>query len=349
MANFSTALAKPTLKDRFDSRTDQTVSELNACATVTPDPDLMEQLDSMPTITGETLFSKVPGIRQYTLFGEGNHSDLRIHNAFFNDKTHRAWARNGIKHLCLERADYNNVYYSMAELGIMDADAFAKSMSDAMRSVDPDPVKRHAYFLNEGRAVIALNKNGIDVHAVDQRHSSQRPAFSDEQKALLGNIFSRFNTYQNTHCPDIPYKNGKIWYGSIFDVLLDIKDDKEREEFMDLYRKTFDVAEDDTPLAHTIQSKVGDDKAVIYYGAAHGAKQNDLDELLGKGKCVKIWMFHNREQYADKWLDNLRLATDPAQFIYFITEDRAVINAPLDNDLKQAITSAPSKQNSPLP
>jgi hypothetical protein len=298
---------------------------LDPCS-IDSDQRAIAEAESRPKIAEtakerDAFYKKAMKDKQYIFFGDNNHSDTRIPTYFFGDDNIGNMAAGGIKHIFLERP------YQMQ--GLVDDLAAGKLTVDQF--VDAHHQKMPIGWLNEAdakqlhrnlaNAIVKLGKAGVKVHFVDDVTRLRNrlgpdglKPFSEMQKGV--------REYHDKHANGRPFLfHSKLVLAYTFNNLAKGNANLDTAKLGQTGKIIMEERHNDTETAERIKAIAGNEKGAILYGAAHGFKDNDLDNLLGRDKVVRVDLHGDKLIFADKLMCmQRRNEADPADYRHFIKE-----------------------------
>lgn len=282
------------------------------------------------SVPKEEFYQRLMGQRQFTIFGDTNHSDKRIHDFFFSAENAQNILQSGIKHVFLERPyQMQGVFDQLGRGEISEEDFMTATMN--MHNLDEKPVITDAMcrtISNTARFCRTMMQNNIPVHCIDDRdHLDQ-----DDLSNILGSMI-KLQKHVISKGDPTAIIHGRIVMSFVLEKVLPesssqndrAADAKQAEQFLK-------ERVDDTKLAEDIKRVAGDEKSVILYGTGHGSGQNDLDDLLGKDNVIRVHIHAQQELYADRIMSLNRDEPeyDPPNYVHLLDTERVYEVTPLD-------------------
>jgi hypothetical protein len=300
---------------------------LDPCA-IDSDPRAIREAESRPRIAEtkkerDAFYKKAMKGKQYIFFGDNNHSDTRIPDYFFGGDNIKNMVASGIKHVFLERP------YQMQNL----VDDLAAGKITVDQFVEEHHKKLPVGWLNEadakqlarnlGNAIVKLDAAGVKTHFVDDVTRLRNRLGPDGLKPFA-EMQKGVREYHAQHANGRPFIfHSKLVLAYTFNNLAK-KGAAAKADMQGLAKAGQVIMEErhnDTETAARIRAIAGGEKSAILYGAAHGFKENDLDNLLGRDKVVRVDLHGDKLVFSDKLMClQRRNEEDPADFRHFIKE-----------------------------
>lgn len=262
------------------------------------------------------------GTHQYVAIGDTNHVDTDLQAMLNDPDLLKAAALSGAKSLVLEMDKRFSAEADLIKRGIDDGierDAFEKSFYDS------------GYNVDSLKSLFDAAVEGLDPVVPDERYEllDTTPGMSE----ALDNIYAVFELSPDEACND-------VFLQSHFKKL------PAEADFIESIIDTGDVK-----IAGNIQAEVGNNKALIIYGAGHFDGENDLNELLGEDKVVVIAAISSREKgfNFDGGVSEDGKVADPPDYIYIADEDAVIPFDPDSPEVKQILANYQSTDHDRIP
>ncbi|MCB9990868.1 MAG: hypothetical protein H6867_05765 [Rhodospirillales bacterium] len=267
-------------------------------------------LKTNPQRTATSFYLSALPQKQFTFFGDTNHSESRIRAYFFGDENAENLIDSGIKHVFIEYPD--NMQFLVDDLasGLMSREKFIETMSLNIRPLWWTSKQTDHYHGMMADMILKLSKNGVSFHFADPGLSNS--SMSDESRNVLMDVTGVLIEELVKENPDLqamqPLEMFITMQKFIYKKMLTDPEYKDRvaKAMTDLLEKR--LGEDNVAIADKIRDIAGNDKAVILYGAAHILREHDLDEMLGGPDNTQIVNLYGTEQQYGDFLYNLVLS-----------------------------------------
>ncbi|MFN3826258.1 MAG: hypothetical protein ACK4NR_01385 [Micavibrio sp.] len=288
-------------------------------------------LADTPPLKPDDVYGTLMGQRQFTFFGDTNHTDMRPMSYFYSPQNQERMIKAGIRHIFIEHpTSIQPLIDDIASGKIGTEDALA-IYNESMNTFWLNDEKKEIFLRNVITFTANMAKHGIKVHAVDEFDNDA------EEKNIDPQIMVRFAAttrdmvdYKQQSCPNMPvinqqfvnaWGNRRLMIKKFFNQFPG-RDPLPHEIAVE------DTRQDDNGLASRIKRLAGDEKAAILYGAAHAhdKSETDLDELLGSENVLKIDLVGNRQSFLDpvSYMAWGRQDYDEPHFIHLVSDNQII-------------------------
>lgn len=218
---------------------------------------------------------------------------------------------SGFKNLALEvRKEFQPLVDKVAR-GEMTPQQYAQGVADMYRAAGDvagsTPSTRSVEF---GKIVQSMAANGIRVHCVESQAAGLnehgryvdtmdiiKGAYSDVGSARMGVSDLSLLALQASKVKISEISGGKVFPTAIQErtryvegVAIEVLKRGEDNGVGAAYKQIMEERmKGDVQLAKTIKGRVGNEKTLVYYGAAHGSYGYDLDEALDGAKKIALY------------------------------------------------------------
>lgn len=277
-------------------------------------------------VNGTTTMRQIAGSRQFTIYSDTNHSDLRILMYFYSRENQKTLIDSGVKHVFLEMGGNHLIG------GLYDQSLSKRQFVDSYAGYVKPFWLTDAQYRQQLEAladfIIAMRQAGIKVHGVDQ--SLQETKMTQADWNTISKVSRDFRDYIKQNCPAGTLNHRqvyRVYWAKVVEVQRRNPGYYEVDPY-EAYRKFSEERGNDQELADRILKLAGSEKAAILFGNYHSRKTGDLDDLLGKDKTVRIELYGDRFIYADAEYYGMRYAQEWADLPHFsllIEENIALI------------------------
>lgn len=285
--------------------------------------------------------------KQYTFFGDTNHTVGEIRDYFFGAENTQQLINSGVKHVFIEYPDNLQYIVTALEEGSLTKTEFIDEITDNINPLWWSEDQTRHYHALMADMIISLKESGAGLHFVDPGLGNS--GMKQESKELLFEIAGEMVGVLEQDGINGSMSSMEIFFATqafIYEKLLTDPDFEQKLE--DLYTDFFEqrLGKDNERIAANIQAIAGQDRSVVLYGAAHIMRENDLDEMLGGDSNTQtISLYKNKYDYADVFINALYSLYLPetAQRVHDLSGDEVLINNSLnDETLKQLTMGAPT-------
>ena len=274
-------------------------------------PQQYQHIDTAPfeSRTTQAFYQNDFGGRQFLLYGDTDHYDLRIHEAFYKKEHIDYLASIGVKHIFIERDPH------VSQQGIDDLVSGAITPEEFARDYagggmwERKGSEQERIDMAEG--VIYAASKGIAVHASDVK--TKGIATKQEREELYkfyGDMSSEFNRL----CPGADTMTGAFYQYYMIKNQAYLQENNRGRRFGEIMQERYN----DANRVALIKSIAGNERSAIFYGAAHLHGPRSIPALLGAGSTVHINIFPDSTALDEYGLD----AAEGIDFAYVVDQDR---------------------------
>ena len=269
-----------------------------------------DQIDRMETrMTHQQRDTYYPAFlkeKQYTFYGDTNHTVGEIRDFFFGEENTSYLINSGVKHVFIEYPD--NLQYIVTELeqGVLTKEEFVEELTDNINPLWWNDEQTKHYHTLMADMIVTLHEAGASMHFVDPGLGNS--GMKQESKELLFEIAGEMVGVLEEDGINGSMSSMEIFFATQKFIYTKLATDPDFEKKLeDLYTDFFEqrLGKDNERIAANIEAIAGDDRSVILYGAAHIMREHDLDEMLGEDKSQTISLYKNKHDYADFFINAL--------------------------------------------